>query len=86
MSEYEDGYAKAMEEVREKKRKQNKRYHSTPEGKAKKYAAIKRYQLRNRIKELERRISKEGIEEYKRSVRDEIEQVKEKLKGVEVTA
>ena len=83
MSEYEDGYNAALREIKEKKAKANKRYHSTPEGKARKNAAIKRYQLRKRIEELERRISKEGIEEYKQSVREKIEQVKEKLQGVE---
>lgn len=71
---------------KEKKAEANKRYHSTPEGKARKYAAIKRYQLRNRIKELEGRISKEGIEEYKRSIQNKIDEAKKKLQDVEVTA
>lgn len=83
---YEDGYAAAMEEVREKKRKQNKRYRATPEGRAKCRLAMTRYNLRNRIMILESRITKKGIAKYKQSVRDKIDEVKEKLRSVEVTA
>lgn len=86
MSEYEDGYNAAIREMKEKKAKANKRYHSTPEGKARKKAAIKRYRLRQRIKDLESRITEEGIMKYKQSIQNKIDEVKKKLQGVEVTA
>jgi len=70
---------------KEKKAEANKRYKATPEGREKVRASVKRFQLRQRIKQLESRITKEGME-YKQSVRDKIDEVKEKLRGVEVTA
>ena len=82
MSEYDDGDGKAMEEVREKKRQQNIRYRATPEGRAKCRLAMTRNDHRKRIKELERRISKEGIKEYKQSIRDKITKVKKKLESI----
>ena len=86
MSEYEDGYNAAIREMKEKKAKANKRYHSTPEGKERKKAAIKRYRLRQRIKDLESRITEEGIMKYKQSIQNKIDEVKKKLQGVEVTS
>ena len=71
---------------KEKKAEANKRYKATPEGREKVRAAVKRFQLRQRIKQLESRITKKGIAEYKQSVRDKIDEVKEKLRDVEVTA
>jgi len=70
---------------KEKRKDANKRYKATPEGRAKIYAATKRWQLRKRIEDMENCISKEGIALYIQSVRDKIEHVKEKLKGMEVT-
>ena len=86
MSKYEDGYNAAIREMKEKKAKANKRYHSTPEGKVRKKAAIKRYQLRQRIKDLESRITEEGIMKYKQFIQNKIDEVKKKLQGVEVMA
>ena len=71
---------------KEKKAQANKRYKATPEGREKVRAAVKRFQLRQRKKQLESRITKKGIAEYKQSVRDKIDEVKEKLRDVEVTA
>lgn len=71
---------------KEKIAEANKRYKATPEGREKVRASVKRFQLRQRIKQLESRITKEGIAEYKQSVRNKIDEVKEKLRGVEVTA
>ena len=71
---------------KEKKAEANKRYKATPEGRERVRASVRRFQLRKRIKRLESRITKKGIAEYKQSVRDKIDEVKEKLRGVEVTA
>ena len=71
---------------KEKKAQANKRYKATPEGREQVRAAVKRVHLRQRIKQLESRITKKGIAEYKQSVRDKIDEVKEKLRDVEVTA
>ena len=71
---------------KEKKAQANKRYKATPEGREKVRASVQRFQLRQRIKDLESRITKEGIAEYKESIQNKIDEVKEKLRGVEVTA
>jgi len=71
---------------KEKKAEANKRYKATPEGREKVRASVKRFQLRQRIKDLQSRITKEGIAEYKESIQNKIDEVKEKLRGVEVTA
>lgn len=80
--EYEDGYTAAIKEIKEKKAEANKRYRATPEGREKIYATVKRFQLRQRIKDLESRITEEGIAEYKQSVRDMIDEAEEKLFGL----
>ena len=61
---------------------QNKRYKATPEGRAIYRRTIKRYHCRKRIEELEHCISKEGIKEYKQSIRDKIVEVKKKLESI----
>ena len=71
---------------KEKKAEANKRYKATPEGREKVRASVKRFQLRQRIKDLESRITKEGIAKYKESIQNKIDEVKDKLRGVEVMA
>jgi len=67
---------------KEKKAAANRRYKATPEGRAIFRRAMARCNHRKRIKELEYRISKEGIKEYKQSVRDKIAEVKKKLESI----
>lgn len=71
---------------KEKKAEANRRYKATPEGRARSRNAIRRWQLRQRIKDLESRITKEGITKYKQSIQNKIDETKEKLQGVEVKA
>ena len=71
---------------KEKKAEANKRYKATPEGREKVRASVRRFQLRQRIKDLENRITEEGIVKYKQSIQNKIDETKEKLRGVEVTA
>jgi len=71
---------------KEKKAEANKRYKATPEGREKVRASVKRFQLRQRIKDLENRITEEGIVKYKQAIQNKIDETKEKLRGVEVTA
>jgi uncharacterized protein YlxW (UPF0749 family) len=71
---------------KEKKAEANKRYKATPEGREKVRASVKRFQLRQRIKDLENRITEEGIVKYKQTIQNKIDETKEKLRGVEVTA
>ena len=71
---------------KEKKAEANKRYKTTPEGRERVRASVKRFQLRQRIKDLENRITEEGIVKYKQSIQNKIDETKEKLRGVEVTA
>ncbi len=71
---------------KEKKAEANKRYKATPEGRERVRASVKRFQLRQRIKDLENRITEEGIVKYKQSIQNKIDETKEKLRGVEVTA
>ena len=61
---------------------QNKRYKATPRGREMYRRAIRRRNHRRRIEELEHRISKEGIKEYKQSIRDKIAEVKKKLESI----
>tara|TARA_X000001382_G_scaffold127626_1_gene115800 strand:- start:82 stop:312 length:231 start_codon:yes stop_codon:yes gene_type:complete len=71
---------------KEKKAEANKRYKATPEGREKVRASVKRFQLRQRIKDLENRITEEGIVKYKQTIQNKIDETKEKLRGVEVKA
>ena len=71
---------------KEKKAQANKRYKATPEGREKVRASVKRFQLRQRIKKLESRITEEGIVKYKQTIQNKIDETKEKLRGVEVKA
>ena len=71
---------------KEKKAQANKRYKATPEGREKVRASVKRFQLRQRIKDLENRITEEGIVKYKQSIQNKIDETKEKLRGEEVKA
>ena len=71
---------------KEKKAEANKRYKATPEGREKVRASVKRFQLRQRIKDLENRITEEGIVKYKQSIQNKIDETKEKLRGEEVKA
>jgi len=67
---------------KEKKAEANRQYKATPEGRAIYRRTIRRYQYRKRIEELEHCISKEGIKEYKQSIRDKIAEVKKKLESI----
>ncbi len=82
MSEYEDGYNAAIREMKEKKAERNRQYKATPEGRKRSRNAIRRWQLRQRIKEYESRITEEGIAKYKQSVQNKIDKVKEKLESI----
>ena len=67
---------------KEKKAEANRRYKATPEGRAMYRRTIQRYNYRKRMEELEHRISKEGIKEYKQSIRDKIAEIKKKLESL----
>ena len=71
---------------KKKKAEANKRYKATPEGREKVRASVKRFKLRQRIKDLENRITEEGIVKYKQSIQNKIDETKEKLRGEEVKA
>tara|TARA_R100001440_G_scaffold5741_1_gene12213 strand:- start:15723 stop:15971 length:249 start_codon:yes stop_codon:yes gene_type:complete len=67
---------------KEKKAEANRRYKATPEGRAIYRRTLRRRYYRKRIEELEYSISKEGIKEYKQSIRDKIAEQKKKLESV----
>ena len=67
---------------KEEKAEANRRYRATPEGRAIFRRTIQRYHYRKRIEKLEHCISKEGIKEYKQSIRDKIAEVKKKLESI----
>lgn len=65
-----------------KKAEANRQYKATPRGREMNRRALRRRNYRKRIEELEHRISKEGIKEYKQSIRDKIAKAKKKLESI----